>query len=90
MKVDPKNCVIFEDSTACIKGALVFGAKVVGINVSEADRKSYNLGFTVKDLSEVSVMFYRDIMKISCVLCTYKKDMVFFSTKKKSRSTPAL
>ncbi len=55
MQVDPKDCVVFEDSPAGIEGAKTAGATVIGINMVDAAKKNSKPDFIINDMNEVSV-----------------------------------
>lgn len=64
MKIDPSECVIFEDSPAGIEGGKIAGATVIGINMTNTARKTSKPDFIINDMTEVSIIYSNDILTI--------------------------
>ena len=64
LKLNPKDCVVFEDSAAGIEGAAAAGAIVIGINMTASAKKESKPDYIINDMTEVSITCSNGILTI--------------------------
>ena len=65
LKLDPKDCVVFEDSAAGIEGAAAAGTKVIGVNMTTSAKKDSKPDYIINDMTEVSIICSNGILTIN-------------------------
>ena len=74
MGIDPKECVVFEDSVAGIKAGLASGATVIGVNALDGFEMPSEAEHIIKNYNDISLSFSEDCKQI-------KRERLFLRAK---------
>ena len=68
MGIDPRECVVFEDSVAGIKAGLTSGATVIGVNALDGFEMPSEAEHIIKNYNDISLSFSEDCKQIKIVI----------------------